>query len=459
MKDLLKRAHKRVILRPQWMVAGAFAAASLAGAGLLCTPWASASGKWTGFLTSLFTATSACCVTGLAVVDTGTHFSFFGQMVILSLIQLGGIGIMTLGTFLLVLVGRRLSVQNEFVLINAFGIEDVRGLPSLLRRALLFTLVFEGAGALLFAWRYLEAGYDGRQAAYYGVFHAVSAYCNAGFSLHADSLVSFQNDPLFLLGAATLIIAGGLGFLVLYNVSSFKFWRRNRKTRGRITLHTRIVLLTTALLLIGATVLYLASEWHAAFADMPLETKLTNAFFFAVTPRTAGFNNIPMGELSVTGRFLTIPLMFTGGAPGSTAGGIKITTLVVLFLTIAAMLRGCGETDLSHRTIPISVVREATVIFSLSVFAVLVFFGLLLITENPARGTDGAERLIFETVSAFGTVGLSLDATSGLSSAGRWVIILCMFIGRLGPLTAALVIGTRDVGQHIRYPEEEIVVG
>jgi trk system potassium uptake protein TrkH len=459
MKDILKKARKRVILKPQWLIAGAFAGTILIGTVLLMTPWASATGRWTDALTALFTATSACCVTGLAVVDTGTHFSFFGQIVVLALIQFGGIGIMTLGTFLLVLVGRRLSVQNEFVLINSFGIEEVRGLPSLLRRSLLFTLVFEGAGAAILAWRYIGTGYTTEHAAYYGIFHAVSAYCNAGFALHSDSLISFQSDPLYLGTICALIVFGGLGFLVIYNLSSFKFWRRNRKTRGRVSLHTRLVLVTTGLLLLSSTLLFLATDWNGAFAGMSTETKLTSAIFSAVSPRTAGFNVVPMESFSVAGRFLHIPLMFIGGAPGSTAGGIKITALVVLLLTIAAMLRGRRETHLNDRTIPLAVVREATVIFALSIFAVLFFFSLLLLTEAPTVGTDVSDRLLFETVSAFGTVGLSLDTTPTLSSAGRLVIILCMFIGRLGPLTAALVIGTQDVGQRIRYPEEEVVVG
>ena len=361
--------------------------------------------------------------------------------------------------FLLVIVGRRLSVQNEFVLINAFGIEDVRGLPSLLHRALLFTLVFEGAGTALLTWRYLSAGYAAKQAVYYGFFHAVSAYCNAGFSLHSDSLVSFQGDPIYVIGVALLIICGGVGFLVLYNLSTFKFWRRNRKTRGRISLHTRIVLAATGLLLLGSTLLFLAVEWHASFASLPPVTKLTSAFFTAVTTRTAGFNVVPMADLSVFSRSLAIPLMFVGAAPGSTAGGIKITTLVVLFLTIAAMIRGRKETDFSNRTIPVAVVREATVIFSLSMMIVIFIFGCLLITESPAIGTDISNNLLFEAVSAFGTVGLSLDTTTGLSSAGRVILIIGMYIGRLGPLTAALIIGTREVGQCIRYPEEEVVVG
>ncbi|MEI8354306.1 MAG: potassium transporter TrkG, partial [Lentisphaerota bacterium] len=328
-----------------------------------------------------------------------------------------------------------------------------------LRRSLLFTLVFEGAGAAIVACRFFGAGYGTQPAASYGIFHAVSAYCNAGFARHSDSLISFRSDPRYLGTICALIVFGGLGFLVIYNLSSFKFWRRNRKTRGRVSLHTRLVLVTTGLLLLISTLLFLATDWNGAFAGMPMETKLTSAIFSAVTPRTAGFNVVPMESFSVAGRFLHIPLMFIGGAPGSTAGGIKITALVVLILTIAAMLRGRRETHLNDRTIPLAVVREATVIFALSIFAVLFFFSLLLITEAPTVGTDVSDRLLFETVSAFGTVGLSLDTTPNLTSAGRLIIILCMFIGRIGPLTAALVIGTQEVGQRIRYPEEEVVVG
>jgi len=446
-------------MKPQWQISIGFGLAILLGGGLLTLPWANASGRWWNYLDALFTATSATCVTGLTVVDTGTHFTFFGQIVILSLIQLGGLGVMTFGTFLLVLVGRRLSVQNEFVLQNSFGVEEVRGMRSLLRYALGLTILIEGIGAACLTIRYLELGFVQRDAIYYGVFHAVSAFCNAGFSLHPDSLIGFREDPAYLITIMTLIVAGGLGFLVLHNLASIKFWRRNRKTRGRLALHSRIVLATTILLIFGGWLVMLRTEWHASLGDLKLPDRLLCGLFQSVTPRTAGFNVASMNALSEPGRFATILLMFVGGSPGSTAGGVKTTTMVVLVLTIAAMLRGRRETELHNRTIPMAVVREALVIFLLGLFVVLIGFSLLLLAEGPRTGTDQSGRLLFETVSAFGTVGLSLDGTPNLSSAGRIVIMMCMFVGRLGPLTAALIIGNIDVNQRLRYPEEEVVVG
>lgn len=451
--------HHKPILKPQWLISFGFALAILLGTGLLTLPWANTSGQWWNFVDALFTATSATCVTGLTVVDTGTHFTFFGQIVILSLIQLGGLGVMTFGTFLLVLVGRRLSVQNEFVLQNSFGVEEVRGMRSLLRYALGLTILIEGVGAISLTTRYLELGYIQRDAIYYAIFHSVSAFCNAGFALHPDNLIGFREDPAYLITIMSLIVSGGLGFLVLHNLASIKFWRRNRKTRGRLSLHSRIVLSTTILLIFGGWLAILGTEWYASLQNLKLTDRLLCGLFQSITPRTAGFNVINMSDLSDPGRFTTILLMFIGGSPGSTAGGVKTTTMVVLILTIAAMLRGRRETELHHRTIPMAVVREALVIFLLGLFVVAIGFGLLLLTEGPRTGTDQSVRLLFESVSAFGTVGLSLDWTSNLSAAGRIVIIICMFVGRLGPLAAALIIGNIDVNQRLRYPEEEVVVG
>jgi trk system potassium uptake protein TrkH len=465
MKGLMKPflsltdAHHKPTMRPQWLIGLGFALAILLGALLLTLPIANTSGRWWNYLDAVFTATSATCVTGLTVVDTGTHFTFFGQIVILTLIQLGGLGVMTFGTFLLVLVGRRLSVQNEFVLQNSFGVEEVRGMRSLLRYALGLTILIEGVGAISLTARYLELGYAQQDAIYYGVFHSISAFCNAGFALHPDNLIGFREDPVYLITVMTLIISGGLGFLVLHNLASIKFWRRNRKTRGRLALHSRIVLTTTILLIFGGWLAILGTEWSASLNALALPDRLLCGLFQSVTPRTAGFNAVDMGTLSEPGRFVTILLMFVGGSPGSTAGGVKTTTMVVLMLTIAAMLRGRRETELHSRTIPMAVVREALVIFLLGLFVVVIGFVLLLLTEGPQTGTDHSGRLIFEAVSAFGTVGLSLNWTPNLSSAGRIVIILCMFVGRLGPLAAALIIGNIDVTQRLRYPEEEVVVG
>lgn len=450
---------RRALLKPQWMIGIGFALAIFLGAGLLMLPLANTSGTWGNFLDALFTATSATCITGLSVVDIGTYFTLFGQMVILALIQLGGLGVMTFGTFLLILVGRRLSLQNEFVLQNSFGAEDVRGIRSLVRYALGMTLLLEGIGATILTSCYIEKGYDYSKAIYHGIFHAISAFCNAGFALYPDNLASFHNDPIYLLVIMALLVTGGLGFLVLHNLASIKFWRRNRMTRGRLSLQSRIVLTATFWLILSCWAILLAAEWHYGLQGRTLTDKLISTLFHSTAPRTAGFNVLDMYSLTEVSRFATMLMMFIGGSPGSTAGGVKTTTIVVLILTIIAMLRGRRETEMHGRTIPVTIVREALVIFMLCLLLILSSYGILLLTEHIPSGSNKAEQLMFETVSAVGTSGLSLGITPSLSAAGRLVIIVCMFIGRLGPLAAALIIGNTEVSQRLRYPEEEVVVG
>ena len=446
-------------LSPHWLVALGFLAAICVGSLLLSLPVASSGSKSLPPLTAIFTATSATCVTGLTVINIGTDLSLFGQIVVLLLIQLGCLGITTFGTFLLVLVGRRLSVQSEFVLMDAYGVDGVTGLRSLLLWTVVFTLFFEGVGALLLWTRYTQTDVlSSAQAIYFSIFHSVSAFSNAGFSLHPDSLISFRHDPFYLATICFLIVCGGLGFLVHYNIVTIKFWRRNLKTRGRLSLHTRIVLITTLLLILLGAFLFGLQEWSNTLNGLPLRDKLTNALFQSVTARTSGFNSVPMGAISELSRFTTTLLMFVGGSPGSAAGGIKTTTFVVLFMTIIAMCKNRRETVIFSRTLPNAIVREAIVIFLLAIFVILIAYGVLLWTEFPEM-TGDASKLLFETVSAFATTGLSIDHTPSLSSAGRCVIIVCMFVGRLGPLAIALLIGSRDECQRIRYPEEEIIVG
>jgi len=451
-------------MRPQVLMALAFLLAILTGAFLLTLPAANTNGQWRDAVSAIFTATSATCVTGLSVIDVGSELTRFGQLVLLTLIQLGGLGVTTFGTFLLVLVGRRLSVQNEFVLMDAYGVEKVKGIRALLLWTIGFTLFFESIGILLLWTRYLRPHpslplpYDSWTALYYAAFHAVNAFCNAGFSLHRNSLITFQHDPLYLGTIDFLVVAGGLGFLVLYNLVTIKFWRRNRMTRGRITLHTRVVLIATALLILIGCVLILALEMPYTLKDLPLADKLSCALFHGISARTAGFNVLPMDELQEVTRFVTALFMLIGGSPGSAAGGIKTTTMVVLIMTAIAMCRNRRDTVLFSRTLPYAVVREAVVIFLLMLSLVALAYGVLLFVEAPQQGDD-ASKLFFEIVSAVGTTGLSIDHTGSLSNAGRWVIIVCMYVGRLGPLSVALMIGSRDESQRIRYPEEEIVVG
>lgn len=449
--------------KPEWLAVKAFAIAIIVGTILLCLPFASKGAKWTNPLTALFTATSATCVTGLSVVDVGTYFSKFGQIVLLCLMQVGGLGIMTLGTFLLLLVGRRLSMRDEVVLRDSFGSERARGVISLLSLIVLFTIVLELASATVLAHRFASVyGYAPRRATYYGIFHAVSGFCNAGLSLYRDSLAEFKSDPVVLLTMSFLIVMGGLGFLVLYNLSSIRPWRRNRIQRGHLSLHSKIALGTTLALILAGWAGFMALEINNTLAPLDRRAKILTAFFHSITPRTAGFNVVDVGAMEPSTLYATMALMFVGGSPGSTAGGIKTTTALVLLLSVLSMIRGRERTELAGRTVSMQIVREALSIFLLAIFSVIVCFGVLLLTESlppSSGGFSGSERLLFETVSAFGTVGLSTGITSQLSVFGKLCIIAAMFIGRIGPLTIALVVGEKELRRAVRFPEEEVVVG
>ena len=451
-------------LSPQWLMALGFLFAILTGALLLTLPVSTTNSQGVDPVAALFTATSATCVTGLSVIDIGTDLTLFGQLVVLSMIQLGGLGITTFGTFLLVLVGRRLSVQSEFVLMSSYGIDEVNGLRSLLRWTMGLTFIIEGIGAVLLWARYLIHAPELQlppglwTPIYYAIFHSISAFCNAGFSLHCDNMTPFQNDPFYLCIIDLLIVSGGLGFLVLYNLITTKFWRRNLKKRGRITLHSKIALTATILLITVGTAVFLYEEWSNTLNDLSLLNKISCSLFHSITPRTAGFNVVDMGQIKETTRFTTSLLMVVGGSPGSAAGGVKTTTMVVLIMTIIAICKNRRETVIFSRTVPNAVVREALVIFLLAILLVLTAFGILLMTEAPLK-PDAASKLMFETISASATAGLSINLSPSLSTWGRLVIIVCMFVGRLGPLAVALLIGTREESQRIRFPEEEIVVG
>lgn len=457
LKDHIRR--KRQSRSPQWTLVNAFLAVILAGTLLLCHPVSSASGKSINPFDALFTATSATCVTGLSVVDIGSLYSLFGQIVILALIQVGGIGIMTFGTFMLILLGKRMSVRSESVLSTAFGEGKSISILSLLRNTVFFSVIIEGIGAIVLAWRHWEAGFSPLRAAYFGIFHSISAFCNAGFSLFPDNLIAVHQDPVYILTVALLIVSGGVGFLVLHNLSHYKFWERNRLKCGRVSAHSRMVLQTSLALIIIGALLYGAQEWEHALASRSTSEKCLGALFQSVSTRTAGFNVVAMTEQTEPSRFLTMALMFIGGSPGSTAGGIKTTTLLVLILTIISMIRSRNATLYGVRAIPDTIVREAIAIFLLGSFFVAGIFGLLLLTEMPPTGGCAAFPLLFETISAFGTVGLSLDLTPQLSALGRLLIIVAMFVGRLGPLTIVLIVGSSGRSDHIHYPEEEVVVG
>jgi len=447
---------------PQWFIVKAVAVPIILGTLLLMLPLASRSGQWGEPLTALFMAVSAMCVTGHTLVDVGAHFSLFGQLVLLALIQLGGLGFMTLATACLVLLGRRLSIQSEKTLTASLGKEEANQLRWLLYRTLIFTFAAEIAGALVIMYRLVQAhGVAAGQAFYQGVFHAVSAFCNAGFALYPENLMAVRGDKIFLLTAGALIIMGGLGFLVINEFSIFKFWRKNWLTRGRLSLHARVVVCSSLALVLTGWLAFAMLEWNNTLAPMGVADKLNCALFQSITARTAGFNVVDMAQTHAATRFGTMFLMFVGGSPGSAAGGIKTTTAVVLLFTMLAIIRGQRETIIRDRVIPVRVVKESLAVFLMGIITLVVIYGLLLASEAGALMAlkFTPEALLFETVSACGTVGLSTGILPGLTVAGKLLIILGMFIGRVGPLTMVLIVGLKDTRQLVRFPEEDVNIG
>lgn len=448
-------------MKSRWLIVFGFLGAILLGAFLFMLPVSSTSHTWMRPMDALFTSCSAVCITGLTVIDVGRDLSLFGQTVLLCLVQLGCLGIMTCATFFLVVVGRRISLASEFSLMNAYGVSGVRGFRSLVVWVVAAMLTIEAVGAFLlwlqftYDQPFLQALVNGRMW-YRAWFFAVMSFCNAGFSLDPGSISGFQNQPFVLVTLGVLVILGGLGFLVLYNLCTVKFWRRNLLTRGRLTLHARVVLQWTLFFSLLMFVLFYFLEWNGVLSDYGAARRPAVAFFQALTPRTCGFSVVPVEDLQPATRFLSEVMMFIGAAPGGAGGGIKITTFAVFLTTLFAICRGRRDTVMFERTVPEAVVREATVI--VIVFAALVTCAMtiLLVSEEGLS----FEYLLFETVSAVTTTGLTCaDTTVSLSTVGRVVIMVCMFCGRLGAIAIVMLIGGRDEMATIRYAKEELVVG
>ncbi len=440
-------AWARLELTPAQSIVAGFAAVILVGAVALSLPVASADGTPTPFLTALFTATSATCVTGLVVVDTADHYSTFGEVVILTLIQLGGLGYMTVATLLAMAVGRRIGLRERLVLQEAYNLYTIGGVVRLTRMVVQTTLAIEAAGAVLLALRWVPHFGWGR-GLYYSVFHSVSAFNNAGFDLMGGfrSLTAFATDVPVNLTLSALIISGGLGFTVLADLP------RPR----RYTLHARVVLTTTAVLIVAGTVLILALESAnpATLGPLPWGGRVLAAFFQSVTPRTAGFNTVDIGRLREPTLILLTVLMFIGASPGGTGGGIKTTTFVAPLAVILSMLRGRPDPELFRRRLPPVVVYKAVTIALLGIAFVLTMGTLLALAEGvpfvPA---------LFEVTSAFGTVGLSTGLTPHLSPLGRILVMVTVFTGRVGLLTVAFALTRRQRPADFRYPEERVYIG
>lgn len=451
-------------LNPTHILLLSFLGAIIVGTLLLSLPIATSpvvgeasSDGTTSFVDALFTATSAVCVTGLTVKDTGTHFSLFGQIVIIALIQAGGLGILTFSTAFAVMLGRRLTIKDNLVIQSALDSQKLTGLKALIKYILLLTISIESLGALILACHWMnlkDANFS--SVIYRSIFHAVSAFCNAGFSLFSDSLGAFRNDMVVNLVITGLIILGGLGFFVLLDIPHLRFWRSDRWNRlARLSLQTKMVLLITFVLIFVGAISILALENHKVLEGLSLREKLLASYFQSVTARTAGFNTLRIGLLSNATLFLLVVLMFIGASPGSTGGGIKTITLGVLIATFRAMLKGKGEVVIFGKTIPRVAVRKAVIIFLLSLTLVALATFAMCIFEQDKPFLP----ILFEVVSAFGTVGLSCGLTASVSSISKLLLALTMFIGRVGPLTIALAIRLSEEGPVYKFPEERIMVG
>ena len=434
-------------MKAKYAIPLGFVGMILAGAGLLSLP---VSGGL-GFSDALFTSCSAVCITGLTVIDPGVSLTVFGQSILLALVQIGCTGIMTFGTFILVVAGQRLSLAQEFSLSNAYGVKGVKGFRGLVLWVVLSMLAIEGLGA----WALNAELHD----PYRAWFYSVMAFCNAGFTIDPGGLAAFADRPLFIVEMGLLIIIGGLGFMVIYNFCTIKFWRRSLIKQGRLSLHTRVVVWSTLSFVTAAFVIIFACEFTRSLAVFPWRDKFAIAFFQAVTPRTSGFTIVPLEAMHPVTRFFSEVLMFIGAAPGSAGGGIKITTFVLFLCTVRSYCHRRREVVLSKRTIPPETIREALIITFTFLFCIALTASALLITES-GRSSYDFERLLFEAVSAVTTTGLAFtDTTAALSLPGRLVVMLAMFVGRLGALTLVLMIAGDDAPETVRYPKEDVLVG
>ncbi|HEX2959248.1 MAG TPA: potassium transporter TrkG [Chitinispirillaceae bacterium] len=424
----------------------------LIGAGMLMLPRAVVSGKSIFFIDALFTSASAVCVTGLTVVDTGTFFSPFGQMIIMMLIQIGGLGIMTLSSFLALFFGQGVGIRERIVLNQMMNLDKMGMISSMLRNIVLITLSIEAIGALFFMLLWSDNHWSLNRLVFNSVFHSISAFCNAGFSTFSDSLIQFQRNIPVLSVFAALIVLGGLGFTVFTDfIALFSRKKSDRKKVRLLKIQTKIVLIITGILLSGGfLLLYLLDTSNSGL------TRLSTAAFNSVTARTAGFNSIDFKLLNTPSILIIIMLMFIGASPGSTGGGIKTTTIGVLWASIIAIITGQNRIIIFKRRLPFLILNRALVIFAFSVIVVAVAITLLSITEQ-APILD----IIFEAISAYGTAGLSLGLTGSLSMSGKIIIILLMFIGRLGTLTLVFAITspTEQPPVRIEYPSESVMIG
>lgn len=444
---------ERFKLAPAQIVILSFSGIILFGTVALSLPMMSQDGINTSFIDAFFTATSATCVTGLSTISLVDNFSIWGQLVVLLLIQIGGLGFMTLSSSLTILLGRALGVKNKVLMQDLLDISSFEDLVAMIVDIIKYTLVIEFFGAIILTFAFSLEGYEFGQALYYGFFHSISAFCNAGFALFNNSLENFAFSPLINSVICILIVLGGLGFIVIKEIEQILF--KGKKIID-LTIHSKIVIYTNFILIALVSGYIFVSEYLHALNNYSFFEQIQISIFQSITTRTAGFNTIGLNDLHPHSIYLFCLVMFIGASPGSTGGGVKTTTFAILFQSLKATLKGKDRVEFFNRTVPNAIVVRATAIFIISLMIVSTFILILMSIETEHSFLS----LFFEVISAFSTVGLSLGVTPYLTVAGKIAIIILMFIGRVGPLTLALAIGQKTEEQgNIEYPEGRILIG
>lgn len=442
------RVKKRRLLNPSLILVLGFGFLILMGTILLNLPIASKTGESIGFINALFTASSSVCVTGLVVVNTANHWTTFGHVIIILLIQIGALGFMTMATVIALFLGKRISLRERLVIKEQLNQESMSGLVRLTKYVIIATLTIEAIGAIFLSMKFIPT-YGIKKGIWFSVFHAISAFCNAGFDLLGDSLVSYSGDWIVNLTITSLVILGGLGFGVYIDI-------KNKKSFKKLQLHSKLVITISVILLLVGSIGFFVLEYNnlGTIKDLSLSEKGLISYFQSVVARTAGFITVDLNFIHESTAFFLIILMFIGGSPGSTGGGIKTTTFGILALTTLSVIKGNKDVEIFKKRIATDIIHRALAIVSIS-FLVIIMVSLILTITEDVRFID----ILFESTSAFATVGVSRGITGNLSNIGKLIISLTMYIGRVGPLTMGLAFASRSSSKNYRYSEGNILVG
>jgi len=441
--ESLKILKKTKFSEVQVLALGFFIVIFIGGT-ILSLPISSASGEATNFLDSIFTATSATCVTGLVTVDTGTHWNLLGQTVIMILIEIGGLGFMSFATFISVLIGRRITLKSRLLMQEAMNTFNIQGLVKMLKKVMLFTFIIQFIGALILSTQLIPE-FGVARGIYISIFSSISTFCNAGFDLFGNfnSYTAYYDNSIILLTVSALIAIGGLGFIVLLELYNYK-------STKKLSLHAKVVLLITTILIVGGTIVMFNT-----LGNMNIKDKIVNSIVASISPRTAGINSVPIDKMTTTSKFITVILMFIGGSPGSTAGGLKTSTFGIILCTAISVIKGKENADIFGRTIPRGLQLKAVTLLIIGMGLVTTVTMALTIAEPNEAFLD----VLYEATSAFGTVGLTTGVTQRLSEPGKIIIIMLMYLGRVGPLTVVMALISRKKGTNYKYPEGKILIG